>query len=115
VHVIAPMLDFPRSAFVLRVGLNPFQYFAVAFAFLQFREQPLRVNADEADETLVQWAVVVILAVCAGQRGAALVEHPWQECISAEARARTAGWTLSKVGSAEVNRARRQSRVAPLA
>src|SRR5258708_7721414 len=35
IHVIAPLLDFPRRAFVFRVGLNPFQDFAVAFAFLE--------------------------------------------------------------------------------
>src|SRR5215475_12741438 len=34
IHVLAPLLDFPRCAFVFGVGLNPFQDFAIALAYL---------------------------------------------------------------------------------
>jgi hypothetical protein len=102
IHVIAPLLDFPRRAFVFCVGLNPFEGFAVAFAFLQFREQLLGVDPHEAEKALVQRAVEVILAVCPGERGAALVQTAWQERVAAKAGARAPRRAPREVGRAEL-------------
>ena len=65
-------------------------------------EKLIWVNPHEAEDALVQRAVEVILAVCAGEGGAALVEHPWQQRVAAEARARAAGRTLREVGRAQL-------------
>lgn len=61
----------------------------------------LRVNANAVEEVLLQRAVVMIFAVLAGERGAALVEHARQQDEAAEASARTAGRTLGEVGGGQ--------------
>jgi len=98
VHPIAPLLDFPRGALVFRVGFDPGEDFAVAFALLQLGQQLFSINAREVEEPLVQRGVVVILAVLVGERRAALVQQPWQLRVAAKADARTARRMLREVG-----------------
>ena len=52
----------------------------------------------KAEEALIERAVEVILAVLAGDLGAAFVEHARQQHVTAEAGARAARWTLGEVG-----------------
>ena len=67
-----------RGAFGLRVGGNPVENLAVAFALLQLGEQFLRIDAGEVKDVLVERAVEVILAIFSDGSRAAFVEHAWQ-------------------------------------
>src|SRR5262249_12029078 len=86
-----------RAALVLRVLLNPFQNFTVAFPGGDLLFQGFGVDPEVAKEALVQWAVVVILAILAVDGVAAFVEHARQRGVAAEADARAAGRTLGEV------------------
>ena len=105
IHVIAPMLDLPRRAFVFCGRQNPLQDFTVAFALLQFGEQLLRINADKLEEVLIHRAVKVVLAVCAGERGATLIERPCQDGVAANARARATRRSLREIRCSELDNA----------
>ena len=77
-----------RGAFGLRVGGNPVENLAVAFALLQLGEQFLRIDAGEVKDVLIERAVEVILAAFAGDFGSAFVQHAGQQDIAAETGAR---------------------------
>ena len=66
-----------RGAFGLRVGGNPVENLAVAFALLQLGEQFLRIDAGEVKDVLIERAVEVILAIFSDGSRAAFVEHAW--------------------------------------
>src|SRR5215470_1800430 len=83
IYVIAPLLDFPRCAFVFGVGLNPFQDFTIAPAFLQSGEKLIRVNPHEAEDALVQRAVEVVFAVLASDGCTSFIEHAREQGVSA--------------------------------
>lgn len=100
---IAPLLDFPGRAFGLRVGVDPVEDFAVAFAFLQFGQQLFGVNARVVEDVLVQRAIEMKLAIFADDGRTAFVEHAWQQRITAKAAARTARWTLREIGCGDVD------------
>ena len=55
----------------------------------------------KSEDALVERAVVMILAVFAGDLGPAFVEHARQKNVTAEAEARTARRTLREVGSGD--------------
>ncbi len=82
-------------AFVLRVFLNPFQNFAVAFG--QFLFQCFGINAGEFQKPLVERAGIMVFAVFAGDGRAALVQHSRQDHIAAQPHARTARRKLRQI------------------
>ena len=57
------------------VFLNPFEDFAVAFAFGEFLFQHFGINARKLEETLVQGTSVMIFTMLAGDSRTAFVEH----------------------------------------
>ena len=73
---VCPGDDFGLAAFVFGVGLDPGKDFGVAFRQDGFHG--FGINAGEFKKALVKRAVVVILAVLAGKRGPAFVEHSGQ-------------------------------------
>src|SRR5204863_434353 len=70
----APGVDFPRSALRFRLGVDPFNDFAVAFAGGQLVFQGGEIEADEILEMLIERGVVGEFAVRAGDRGAAFIQ-----------------------------------------
>ena len=84
---------------MFRVLFNPFQDFRVALG--QFFFQGFGINAREVEEALVERAGVMILAVFAGERGAALVEAARQNDVAAEPDVRTARREFGQIRSVE--------------
>ncbi len=89
-----PRQDFRVRALVLRALLNPLQDLGVALSGRKLLLKRVRVYADEAEEALVHRAGVMIFAVFAGDRRAALIEHARQNDEAAEPHPRAAGRTL---------------------
>ena len=99
----APLRDLPVAAFVLGVGFDPFENFAVALAFGDLGLECIGINTGEPQEALVNRAGVVVFAVLAGNFRAAFVQHPWKDHVAAKAGAATAGWMNGEVGGGEVD------------
>src|SRR5579871_1536712 len=95
---IGPGFDFNRSVFVGLIRPNPLEDFSVAFAGGELRAKRFRFDTEEAEDALIERAVVMILAVFAGDFRAAFVEHPRKEGVAAEAGAGAAGRALGEVG-----------------
>ena len=66
-----PRGDFRTAARVFGVGVDPGEHSGVALRNHRF--QRFGVNADKFQKPLVEWTVIMIFAVFAGDRGAALV------------------------------------------
>ena len=79
---------------MLRALLNPLQDFGVALAGRKLLLKRVGLHADEAEESLVHRAGVMVFAVFAGDRRAALIEHARQNDKAAEPHPRAAGRTL---------------------
>jgi hypothetical protein len=85
-HEVAPLLDFPRGALVLRVRIDPFQNLAIAFAGRQLFPKSSDVEAEEIDDLLIG--------------GPAFVEQSRQDGVTPKAfgAARAAGRALGEIG-----------------
>src|ERR1035437_1048018 len=92
-----PRGDFRWGPFVLCVGLDPFENFGVAFLQLFF--QRLGVNAGKFEELLVDGTGVMIFAVFAGERCAALVEAARQDRVATQPDPRAARWLFRQIRS----------------
>ena len=95
---VGPCLDLGSRMFIALVCLDPFQDLAVAFAGREFDPQRHCVDAEKLEDALIEGAVVVKLAVLAGDLGPSFIEHAGKEHVAAEAGAGAAGWALSEVG-----------------
>ena len=92
-----PGLDLEFVRLGRGVGGDPLEDLAVSLASLQLLQKRLRINAGKFDKVLIKRAVVVVLAIGAGDGGTALIEHAGKDDITAEADTGTAGRTLSKI------------------
>jgi hypothetical protein len=95
--ISAPLLDFPRRAFMRSVLLDPRQRFAVAFSGREFRPQCLGRNSGKAKEVMVHRVVVFVFAGQARNVGAALIEHACEHDVAAESHSGAAGRTLGEI------------------
>src|SRR5205823_1932739 len=63
VHKRAPLIDLPGGAFLLRIGVDPCEDFAIAFAGRELFTQGGEIEAEELLEMLIDWRVVGKLAI----------------------------------------------------
>lgn len=86
-----PLLDVPLGGLGRRMGHNPSQQLAVSLACRHLGFESLGVDADEAQESLVQRTVVVILPVFSGHGCPGLVDHAWKDTEAAQENAGAPG------------------------
>jgi hypothetical protein len=94
---LAPLRDFPGSAFVFRVGLDPLKDFSIAFAFGNFSFEGFGVDASEVKNVLIKGTVEMKFTILANDRGATFVEHARKDGVTAETGAHAPGRTLSEI------------------
>lgn len=95
--ISAPLLNFPWSAFVRRVFLDPGQHFAISFAGRELGLQGLGCDSSKAEPMIVARIVVLELSCGAGDLGAALIKDPWKDNVTAQPYARAARRTLREI------------------
>src|SRR5205085_3264320 len=99
---LAPLLDFPRRALVFRVGVDPFENFAIAFAGGELFAQRGDIKPKEIDDVLIEGRVVIELAVETGDVGAAFIDQPGKDGVTAETTARAATRAFGQIRCGEV-------------
>jgi hypothetical protein len=92
-----PLSDLPFLALVPRVRDDPGQGFAIADAFGDFCFECCRIDSREFKESLVERAIVVIVAVASGNLRAALVQKTGQDDVAAKADTGTSRGALSQI------------------
>ena len=90
IHETAPLIDLPGGAFLLRIGVDPCEDFAIAFAGRELFTQGGEIEAEELLEMLIDWRVVGKLAIRPGDRRPAFIKQPRQSDVPTETAARAA-------------------------
>src|SRR5438270_8045591 len=92
VHETAPLIDFPGRVFMLRVGLDPFEDFAVAFAGGELLAQSREIEAQEVLEMLVDRSVIGELTIRPRNCGPPFIEQACESDIPPDS-ATWAAWS----------------------
>lgn len=101
-HVLTPLPDFPWRWLMLGIALQPFQNLTVAFSCAQLLKHYLGVKAKKVDYVLIEWRVILKLAVLADDRGATFIEHARQGDKAAQLATRTSRRTLGQIGCGDL-------------
>ena len=83
---------------MLRIGVDPFEDLAVAFAGRELFAQGGEIEAEERLEVLIDGRVEGKLAIRPGDRRAAFIKQPRQSNVPTETAARAARRSFRQIG-----------------
>ena len=91
--------DFAVTSLMLRMGGDPGQDFAVALSGGELFFEHGGIDSGKFQKTFIQRAGVFVVADFAGKERATLIEHAWQNDVSAEPHTGAAGRAFCEIGS----------------